>query len=126
MIQVTVPVQRHRGEPGHTRDRHKNLTNQPQNQPHPHCTGSASYFLSQNITHKTSHTSESAYLWEGVNTAAIPLANTCEHVTVLCRDVRSEHAVINAGRVVSACHGARFSLGPVVRAPRCCISGSRG
>ena len=26
----TVPVQRHRGEPGHTRDRHKNLTNQPQ------------------------------------------------------------------------------------------------
>ena len=23
-----VPVQRHRGEPGHTRDRHKNLTNQ--------------------------------------------------------------------------------------------------
>ena len=26
---------RHRGEPGHTRDRHKNLTNQPQNQPHP-------------------------------------------------------------------------------------------
>ena len=23
------------GEPGHTRDRHKNLTNQPQNQPHP-------------------------------------------------------------------------------------------
>ena len=31
----TVPVKRHRGEPGHTRDRHKNLTNQPQNQPHP-------------------------------------------------------------------------------------------
>ena len=30
-----VPVQRHRGEPGRTRDRHKNLTNQPQNQPHP-------------------------------------------------------------------------------------------
>ena len=30
-----IPVQRHRGEPGHTRDRHKNLTNQPQNQPHP-------------------------------------------------------------------------------------------
>ena len=32
---LLVPVQRHRGEPGHTRDRHKNLTNQPQNQPHP-------------------------------------------------------------------------------------------
>ena len=32
---LPVPVQRHRGEPGHTRDRHKNLTNQPQNQPHP-------------------------------------------------------------------------------------------
>ena len=30
---VFLPVQRHRGEPGHTRDRHKNLTNQPQNQP---------------------------------------------------------------------------------------------
>ena len=27
---VFLPVQRHRGEPGHTRDRHKNLTNQPQ------------------------------------------------------------------------------------------------
>ena len=24
-----LPVKRHRGEPGHTRDRHKNLTNQP-------------------------------------------------------------------------------------------------
>ena len=32
---VFLPVQRHRGEPGHTRDRHKNLTNQPQNQPQP-------------------------------------------------------------------------------------------
>ena len=32
---VFFPVKRHRGEPGHTRDRHKNLTNQPQNQPHP-------------------------------------------------------------------------------------------
>ena len=32
---VFEPVKRHRGEPGHTRDRHQNLTNQPQNQPHP-------------------------------------------------------------------------------------------
>ena len=37
----TVPVKRHRGEPGHTRERHKNLTNQPQNQPHPPCTDSS-------------------------------------------------------------------------------------
>ena len=28
VLRVMRPVQRHRGEPGHTRDRHKNLTNQ--------------------------------------------------------------------------------------------------
>ena len=52
---MLLPVQRHRGEPGHTRDRHKNLTNQPQNQPRPQ-THAPDHNRTPGRTHASPHT----------------------------------------------------------------------
>ena len=83
---LMMPVQRHRGEPGHTRDRHTNLTNQPQNQP------------LEPSTHNMRQTTRNARVITNHTTQPMKLGNNCRRTATRIRLHRLPKAPSSSSR----------------------------